>query len=312
MIRQFPLFLLAATQVLALSGCGGGGGAGVNSTSAPQAPPAAPPPPPPPPPPPQTAAVQIFPNVTVSTDFATIGFEASRPGATQTLTSDGFSVRFDAATGLYIIDLPSQPPGGFYQYTGNTPSETWWSGQLMDASGNSQAGAAVLKPSNPQLPLTYTTLAFYDTSGMSPEAFGAVAFGVPTPASAVPLTGTADYSAFLAGNTVDNLYYIRGSASLQFNFGSGTLTGHMDPLIYDMSGGALSLGQYTFTNTVFGVGSTGFSGKLSHPDVTGLGSFSGIFTGPNAQELMARWQAPLIIPYTHEVSQMFGVWVGKH
>ena len=196
-------------------------------------------------------------------------------------------------------------------FAGSTPSDTWWGGQLLDASGSWQAGGSVLKPSNPELQLSYTTLLQYDTSGMSPESFGIVAFGIPTPTSAIPLTGSASYTAFVAGNSIDNLYYIRGSASLQFNFGTGALAGHLDPLIYDMGGGLLSLTRYSFTNTVFGAGSTSFSGQLSNPSVAGVGSFSGIFTGPGAQELMARWQAPFVIPYTQQTSQMFGVWVGR-
>jgi hypothetical protein len=87
--------------------------------------------------------------------------------------------------------------------------------------------------------------------------------------------------------------------------------GHFDPLIYDLSGGALPLGRYDFANTIYGTGGTNFSGSLSHSTVSGLGSFEGLFTGPTAQELMARWQAPYVIPYTQTQSTMFGVWVGK-
>jgi hypothetical protein len=44
--------------------------------------------------------------------------------------------------------------------------------------------------------------------------------------------------------------------------------------------------------------------------VTGLGAFGGQFTGPGAEELMARFTAPFINPYTGKQSDMFGVWVG--
>jgi len=53
------------------------------------------------------------------------------------------------------------------------------------------------------------------------------------------------------------------------------------------------------------------------PDVTSTsstsarGSFNGQFTGPRAEELMARWTAPLHNPSTNTDTQMFGVWVGK-
>ena len=73
----------------------------------------------------------------------------------------------------------------------------------------------------------------------------------------------------------------------------------------------VSLGTYTFVNTVFGVGHTTFSGDLSHVGFSTLGSFNGLFTGPAAQELMARWSAPYENPDTHAMQEMFGIWVGK-
>lgn len=309
-MKRFGLRLAGAVaSAICLASCGGGGGgsAGLESTPTPL-----PTPTPTPTPTPGTRAVKVFPDINVSTEFATIGIEANRVGETpRTLTSDGFAVRYDASTGLYVMDFPSTTAAGLYENTGNTPNATWWGGELLDATGNWQAGVGVLKPSNPDLQLTYTTLAVYDTSGMSPEPYGSVAFGTPTQASAIPVTGVASYSAFVAGNTLDNQYYIRGSASLSFDFGAGTLSGHLDPLIYDMGGGALSLGRYSFTNTVFGVGSSSFSGQLTNPAVSGSGAFAGLFTGPAAQELMARWQAPFVIPHSQTTSQMFGVLVGK-
>jgi len=41
------------------------------------------------------------------------------------------------------------------------------------------------------------------------------------------------------------------------------------------------------------------------------GAFNGQFTGPAAQELMARWTAPTLDPNSNTTQQMFGVWVGK-
>jgi hypothetical protein len=65
-------------------------------------------------------------------------------------------------------------------------------------------------------------------------------------------------------------------------------------------------------NTVYSVGSPTFSGELSRSGTTERGTFNGLFTGPAAQELMARWTAPIVDPNTKTTSQMFGVWVGKH
>jgi hypothetical protein len=65
-------------------------------------------------------------------------------------------------------------------------------------------------------------------------------------------------------------------------------------------------------NTVYGSGSTTFSGQLANAGFAQNGTFDGQFTGPIAQELMARWSAPFIDPATSQQSTMFGVWVGRN
>ena len=42
-----------------------------------------------------------------------------------------------------------------------------------------------------------------------------------------------------------------------------------------------------------------------------LGAFDGRFTGPAAEELMARWTAPYLNPSTQQWKDMFGIMVGK-
>jgi hypothetical protein len=263
--------------------------------------------------------VDIFPDVKTSTDFASLGLEASGPDASlNSLTGSGFSVSYHAEAGVYVIDVPSSPPGGFYENTGNTPNTRFWNGRIQDTGTGSSLGASVFKPraDNPVIQLTYTTFAMYG-SNYQQGPFGFVAFGTPTPASAMPVTGSASYTAAVEGSTLSSgTYsdYIKGTATLQFNFGAGTLAGHFDPVIYDLlayGDGGLSLGRYDFVNTVYGVGSTSFSGGLHQAGLGSDGSFDGLFTGPNAQELMARWSAPFLDPRTHSMSSMFGVWVGK-
>jgi hypothetical protein len=165
-------------------------------------------------------------------------------------------------------------------------------------------------PQNFDLPLTYTSFAEYTTTT---GQFGDMAFGQATPTGAVPVTGSATYTAFAAGylgGTTEDIP-IRGSATLQFNFAAGSLTGSFDPYIYDLLAGHHPLGHYNFANTVFGVGSTTFSGELATSGTSARGTFNGLFTGPAAEELMARWTAPIHDPLSGADSQMFGVWVGK-
>lgn len=298
---------LLAGAALGLAACGGGGG-GVAFI----------PPPPVSPPstcgtPPCFSQVAILPGVKSSTQLAIIGAQAAEGGWGLEFRTDGFAAAYDAASGDYTITIPSGLSGKFANNDDNTPNATWWNGALLDSSGHAIIKATVLKPANPQLQLSYTSAIEYGTEPQG-QPLGVAAFGLATPTSAMPVTGTATYSALLDGTTFDGGGYIRGTASLQFDFGAGTLAGHLDPTYSDFGGmgEAYALGRYDFTNTVYASGSTAFSGELANPQFAANGSFTGQFTGPNAEELMARWGAGYINPITKQVGSMFGVMVGKH
>ena len=288
--------ILLAGAALSLGACGGGGGGGSGSglVSTPTPPPA---------PPAGMIAPKIFPAVTTSTDFAVIGSEAV--GSSPTLTTAGFSVRYDAPSGNYIMDFPSTEPAPFQAHnTAEDIANLWyWNGSA------GQHEVTVRKPTNPDLPLTYTTLAAYGVFESDSGPFGWLAFGSPTPAGGVPVAGTASYTAEVAGSSIDGFKYVGGTATLQFDFGGGTLAGHFDPVFLGSSG---HLGRYDFVNTVYGSGSTVFSGQLSRAGIAQTGTFDGQFTGPVAQELMARWSAPYVDLLTGQQSTIFGVWVGRH
>ena len=297
--------LLVASAALALAACAGGGGSDIAPTPIP-----IPPSPPPPPPTPSTLTVSstIFPNISTNTNFATLGLEATgaAPNPTSSaLVRDGFSVRFDAASKTYIIGLPLSIQGAL----------------------GSDDSVSIAKPSDIQL--AYTTFGSI-ASGYYTTTFGHFAFGLATPASGIPVTGTATYDANVLGSTLDSYYRanqlggsnvvgnISGAATLQFDFGAGSLAGHFDPILAyndEMTAPAstktINLGSYSFVNTVYGTGKTNFSGNLSISGSSNPGTFDGQFTGPAAQELMARWTAPYLNPSTQQWSQMFGVWVGK-
>lgn len=294
--------MLLATAMGSLAACGGGGGGGVASIA---------PPPPPPPPPPSFMPVNIFPSITTSTEFATLGFELTGNPAAP-LIKDGFSVRYDAVSNLYIFDLPSHAPGALQASSSN---DTYWYGGLPTGS-ILWPPMAVLKPTptNPQIQLNYTSFASYLQAGpMEDLPHGVVAFGVPTAASAMPTTGSATMNAIVAGFSNGGLDVIGGTATLNFDFGAGTLAGRFDPVLTPYYGTtSYGLGTYTFNNTVFGIGSSTFSGNLVHGNPLLTGAFNGLFTGPNGQELMARWTANYFVQgVTAQPEQMFGVWVGK-
>ena len=311
MTNGFALKSTAAFLVCVLSACGGGGGTHVNPIPSPTPSPTPNPTPTPTPTPPPTDGVPaIFPSVATSTDFATIGYEGPIHGASAgSLTANGFSVSYDAASKNYVMDVPASQPGDFKYYQ---QGDRYWNGKLTNGTASSfqPINVDVFRPGsqNWDFALTYTSFGVYNYDN---ARVGAFAFGQATPLSAVPMTGSASYDAFVAAQA-DVDYGIRGSATLQFNFGAGTLSGHFDPVIYDLLSGNTPLGHYSFVNSVYSTGSTTFSGQLSSSSVSGLGAFDGKFTGPAAQELMARFHAPFIDPESNTQKEMFGVWVGKH
>jgi hypothetical protein len=303
-VGRFRKVMLLSAGALALPSCGGGGG-GVASM------PAAPLTPTPTPSPTTTLSlVQIF-DHPVDGQMASVGLEA--PGNdSASLTTTGFSVSYDAFVDRYNIKVPSMTTGYFYR-TGNDVDANWWIGTLATLERTDAHGeVGVRKPSG--LQTTYTTLANYNLAGGANVPFGWVAFGSATPAANVPTTGAATFNATLGGSSVQRYGQVIGTAALQFDFAAGQLSGHLDPILTDPTGLGFQdqpLGRYDFVNTVYAVGSASFSGQLSNAGVTGLGSFNGLFTGPSAQELMGRWNAPYQFPGTTETNQMFGVLVGK-
>jgi hypothetical protein len=289
-----------ATALGSLAACDGGGGGGVTSISVP-----------PPAPPPAYAAVNIFPAITTSTEFATLGYERTG-NPTELPIGDGFSVRYDAPSNAYIFDLPSHAPGAFLA---SSSDASYWGGGLQNGS-ILWPPIGVLKPTstNPVIQLNHTSFAYYLSAGpMEDLPHGVVAFGQATSASAVPITGSATMNAVISGISNAGNDTVAGTATLNFNFGAGTLSGQLDPVLYPYYGpNPYSLGTYTFNNTVFGIGSPTFSGNLTHSNPQLAGAFNGNFTGPSAQELMARWHATYFVPgVTHQPEQMFGVFVGK-
>jgi hypothetical protein len=206
------------------------------------------------------------------------------------------------------MSVPTARGGQFYS---NASSGSYWDGDLLNSSTADAVKIAVLKPANPELKLTYSTLAYYFTFAAWPGNYGWLAFGLPTPPGAVPVSGSATYSAIVQGSPGwDGV--VSGSATLDFNFGAGTLSGHFDPQVTSNDGTDSPVsGRYDFASTIFGVGSTSFSGAISNSDFSQKGSFRGSFTGPGAEELISTWTAPFHSPFGGQDTMGFGVWAGK-
>lgn len=295
--------LVASAMAIALAACGGGGGGGSGSgmVSTPT------PPPPPPSPTPTPYFPMIFPSIMTTTDFAALGYENFNLATSSSQLKEDFAVRYDAAAQAYVIDLPSASPGRF-SATGEGPF--FWSGVLLDQP-LATPSVSIRKPAHAGF--VYTTFGHYYEGALSGGLHmseGAFAFGLATPAGSVPVSGSATYSAAIDGKTLDQNYFVHGTAELQFNFAAGTLAGSLSPILNGpMDGGPL--GRYDFVNTIYSVGATSFSGGLRHETNNLTGSFNGLFTGPQAQELMARWTAHYADQNGGGTKEMFGVLVGR-
>jgi hypothetical protein len=311
--------LAAAALSLALAACGGGGGGG--SSFIPQ-----PPVQPPPPPPQQGESVTIFPDPNVG-EFASVGATAkgslSSSGPAAAISSndaDQPHIRF-MSDGTYQVLLPGHEWNELVLYgLGNDPRI------ITDTDNNFEALTSGSKDNG----YRYSELALYHSS--DPQQFGAFAFGALTPSGAVPVTGSATYSGTITGasdvfgsNAGQSFREIAtGSVALNFDFAAGTLGGAMTlGLIDEVSDTPLQLGTFAFKDTVFGVGSTSYSGRFDTA-AAGDNFFLGRFTGPHGEETIGAWALPFIldvgragpsnsmITADHEAHQAFGAWIAKH
>lgn len=313
MIRNSPKLFAVAGPMVLLAACGGGGGV------------SSPPPPPVAAPTPTSTPTPIPPSPVLAP--ASIALVSDQPFKTFSLShstesgpfedietvpptrSEAMDFRYNSAERVYEIALPGFPAGrlqteGLNGTSGQTATSTFNRVTLGSSSTQQEVAVTLPVPGSSFSPFTYTSFGNWGIPGeLGPS--GIFAYGIATAPGDVPLSGSAGYSANVIGTT-DYGYFVGGIANLQFDFAAGTLSGFMHPAISDGWDLSIDPGRYDFTQTIFAAGSTDFSGSFIVPGLPNAQSyFEGSFTGPQAAELMARWQAPS----AH--GSMFGVWVGK-
>jgi hypothetical protein len=331
MFRHIHKQLLAGGAALALTACGASGG-GVTAEFVPP-PPGAPAPTPAPTPAPAPAPV-IAPEhlgLVSAAPFSVLSIgdtyktDSTGQNATRLTAPAPQDVQFgyDASTNSYRISLPGFEPG--------TLADTGYSGsagQLATSSGShvTSGSSTTLQPLFVDLfvpgssfsPYSYTSFGSWNgktdvtAAGDILRADGIFAYGIPTQPGDVPITGSANYSAQIRGSIgADWMLYVTGTANLSFDFAGGKLSGSMHPGVFDTFDGIImDFGKYDFTQTVYATGGTTFSGKFIVPGLPNAdSSFEGNFTGPNAAEVMARFQAPYV--FDGKEGSVFGVWIGK-
>jgi hypothetical protein len=240
--------------------------------------------------------------VSGSTTFAGNGstFDWSSGSQSQTTLPQ---VRYIAATQTYEVMVPGDTFRTVYpEATGNP----FLIGAPHIGSFSDSRGAG----------LSYSNLIVWYASGTTA---GSLAFGIPTSPGNMPVQGSASYTGLISGfsnekyvghwDYDDSLASIGGTIGLSFNFGAGTLSGSISPVVQTNSQN--SLGTIGFKNTVYSTASTTFSGAFDIA-VPGTNNFSGQFTGPAAQELIGSFAFPYVSMGDGKTYDASGAFVGKH
>jgi hypothetical protein len=236
----------------------------------------------------------IIEGATTSQEFAGKGatFFAGDLGGPvlSTAADDLLQVRFDAGTNTYEILLPG--------------SSIW---QALSAGDPASGDYFTTGGQNPVIVSQLESPADYRYSSLAAWAYnsdaGSLAFGIPTASGDVPVTGSATYTGPIAGHSDETSFdllgggempgFVNGSISLGFNFGAGTLSGSIHPVLYTDTEHALP--TLDFTHTVYSTGSATFSGEFD-TNLSGMNAFSGRFTGPAAEELIGGFAFPYKSP----------------
>lgn len=289
---SISMSLLAVAAALGLSACGGDGSVSVASI----------PPPPPTPTPTPTPTSTILSAAITSQEFASRGATYVNGDRTNPLIADTdqLKLRYDAASNTYEIQLPA--------------GSTWLA--ITPIAG--QTGSWTTADSTVILSAdegVSTSLVYWSSAGK----YGVTAVAIPTPAAAIPITGSGHYLGSLTGYSTERVRRfgseflvpgrIGGTISLTFDFAAGALSGQIQPTLLAFPTQVLP--TLTFKDTVYSVGSPTFSGKFD-TTLSGLNSFSGLFAGPAAGEVAGNFAFPYLSPKDGTAQQASGAFTGQH
>jgi len=300
MKRFEPISLTSAfALVFSLTACGGVGtnGPGLGST-------------PPPPPLPGDTSVELV-QAPPNGEFAVLG------------VGDPLRIRYDSAAGRYEVQAEGEDWTALVDSTGNNGNPNI--GFMFASRADWDGGSSFFVQAHHRSPAEssryrYSNLAGWTlrTAGPMEDRVqqGVVALGVATPPGGVPVVGTGRYEGQIAGTSdvpatsgwgnFENAP-IGGTVALDFDFAGGTLSGVMAPrLACDCD--PITFPVLSFTDTVFGVGNNAFSGRFD-TQAAGSNYFSGLFTGPQAEELIGHWAFPFL--YQGEMRSVEGAWIAK-
>jgi hypothetical protein len=327
-MTQFPKAIVASSIALAigLSGCGGGGGDVASIPPPPPTPMPTPTPTPTPTPSPAAATISalasaaapnasLFPTASLggptiqshsSTVFPLLQSVVSiLPGsvaAANTTMTAGATIASTSPSSSYRLDV-GNPALGVSNVV-LTPSPSGKANAFQaDLSGGATAFLDIANAATSNL--SWTTYGFWDVHASNNYTNAAFVTGYSTPATAVPMNGTATYRGNVIGEAyhpaaggIDgvNFDHLSGDVTLQASFGSGSITGDLTNMITTgFEGDTAPWNSVSLLGTISGAGFSGTSAATSAPANSGslsssaTGTFVGMFFGPSAQELGAVW-----------------------
>lgn len=294
--------LAIGLSCLMLAACGGSGesisSGGTNAV-----------PPPPPPPPTITKLVDA---VSADTTFGVAGATSTDYWATSTLLGSGdIEIQYLAATDTYQLKIFGGSWGSLVPNDAAAPdaeidfdfgTTTSYSARALESTGG-----------------TYNYSNLFDIHASNRLSFAA--FGMSTSAANVPSSGTAHFDGQLAGTS--NAYYeywglnpspISGTIEFDIDFSTGLVGGAINPTVfngwdeYDES--IVYLLDPLVMSGSLGAGSNAFAG-IFVTDLTGTAQWTGLLTGPNAQEAIGGFTFPFILPADGNQYQASGAWIAK-
>ncbi|QJU56839.1 hypothetical protein HL653_02680 [Sphingomonas sp. AP4-R1] len=235
-------------------------------------------------------------------DFRTGSTEVSYDVSAQTVqsrnkaygSSGSIRVYFEATSGKYIVSniigTAHRFPDGYS--SGGNPGLTSYGQNAVD--GTRRLNILTPSATNPKLALTYTSYGVWqfdssDRSNIDPQIndYHFFYFGIPTPADAMPRTGSASYSGLAQGILFDPTatYALDGTMTLNADFAAATVNTGLSLRGTNTSNGLLIIIPAISGTATIGAGTNGFRGELTSADNSLVGSVQGAFFGPAAQEV---------------------------
>lgn len=328
---------LAVSSLALLAACGGAGSENIASTPPPVPTPAPTPSPTPTPPPGPPAfkpvAATIFPEPIYNPNLAVAGkgwqhdYVPNTAGTQNLRDADSLSITYDQASKTYQVSVPVAGSGTLmrtsdyttypYTYPTGIPG---FDADPANKNPTSYCCSALSVAAADQTQSRYSYVSFVDFfapaqagSNLDTIAYGTFAIGQPTKPGEVPTTGSATYTGDLFGHFAGDAgaTWLEGQARFDFDFARALLTGNLTAGVRCMMGCSYDPVTYQFANTNFAQGGTAFSGALTTPGAPSSGSFSGIFAGPGAAELMSQFQMPFFNPDYNRWMQAGGAIAAK-